>query len=288
MALPTSDLQEFLDQNKGYKVYKRLEDTTIIKLPNGELLKILDKRLLKVIADSGYDLDVRLDEADKFSGFKNFSIPTRKLTQNGKAKAYVMPCFPGVDFTDYYVDIFNLLSYAKLHSQIEGNIKEGNELGLVFPDLCTTENIIISKDGKVFFIDYDGIQIGSMPAVGFSTSLGTPKQVLTPKYYDEKTDLFTKELDIKSAIFLYFLDTFSVNLATVGTINPTNGKIVTLDFVFQTINLEDPDIQHKVWLLFQEDKPNEFLGESIYNLAEKYALVPDFSTDGMLKKLVRK
>ena len=234
------------------------------------------------------DLDTRLDEADKFASFKNFSIPTRKLTQKGKATSYVMPCFPGVDFTDYYADIFNLLSYAKLHSQIEGNIKEGNNLGLVFPDLCTTENIIISKDGKVFFIDYDGLQIGNMPAIGYSDFLGTPKQVLTPKYYDEKTDLFTKELDIKSAIFLYFIDTFSVNLSTVGTINPLNGRTVTLDFVFQTINLQDPDIQHKVWLLFQEDKPNEFLGDSIYKLAENHMLVPDSSVGGMLKKLVRK
>ncbi len=288
MAIPTSDLQEFLDQNKGYKLFKRLKDTTIIRLPSGELLKILDEYLLKIIADTGYNLDVRLDEADKFASFKNFSIPTRKLTQKGKAISYVMPYFPGVDFTDYYVDIFNLLSYAKLHSQIEGNIKEGNELGLVFPDLCTTENILVSKDGKVFFIDYDGIQIGNMPAVGYSDFLGTPEQVLTPKYYDDKTDLFTKELDIKSAIFLYFLDTFGVNLSTVGTLNPENGKIVTLDFVFQTINLEDPDIQQKVWLLFQEDKQNEFLGDSIYNLAEKYILVPDMSVGGMIKNLVRK
>lgn len=288
MAIPTSDLQEFLDQNKGYKVLKRLEDTTIIWLPSGELLKILDWSLLNLIKHTGYSLDVRLDEADKFSSFKNFSVPTRKLTHNGQATSYVMPNFPGVDFTEYYVDIYNLLSYAKTHSQIEDNIKTGNELGLVFPDLCTTENIRISKDGKVSFLDYDGIQIGNMPAVGFSDFLGNPKEVLTPKYHDNNTGLFTKEIDVKSAIFLYFVDTFGVDLSNVNRINPFNGQIVTLDFIFKTINLQEPDIQQKVWKLFQEDESNEFLGDSIYNLAEKYKLVPDLSVGGMLKKLVRK
>jgi len=187
MALPKENLDEFLKENKGYKVLKRLKDTTIIKLPNGELLKVLDKELLLIIKDTGYDLERRLDEADSFTSFKNFSIPTRKLEHNGRISAYTMPNFPGINFTDYYVDIFNLKRYADIHAQIEENIQTGNELGLVFPELCTTENIIIYPDGKVYFIDYDGIQIKDMPAIGYSDFLGLPREVLTPKYYNEKT-----------------------------------------------------------------------------------------------------
>ncbi len=111
-----------------------------------------------------------------------------------------MPYISGVDFTDYYENIFDLMSYAKIHSQIENNIKKGNKLGIVFPDLCTTENIRITEEEKVIFIDYDGLQIKEMPAVGFSDFLGTPEEVLTSKYYDFGTGLFTKEIDIKSAI----------------------------------------------------------------------------------------
>ncbi|MCX4365713.1 MAG: hypothetical protein OSJ70_08085 [Bacilli bacterium] len=284
MALPKENLEEFLKKNKGYKVLKRLEDTTIIKLPNGELLKVLDKELLLTIKDTGYDLERRLDEADSFTSFKNFSIPTRKLEHNGRISAYTMPNFPGINFTDYYVDIFNLKKYAKTHAQIEENIKKGNELGLVFPDLCTTENIIIMEDGKVYFIDYDGIQIKDMPAVGYSTFLGSPDSVLTPKYYNEKKGLFTKELDIKSAIFLYFVDVFGVNLSVANTINPYTGKKVTLDYIFSMINLQAPSIQHKVWKLFQEQEKNEFLGDDMYILAEKYNLMPDMP-DASLKNL---
>ncbi len=287
MALPKENLDEFLKENKGYKVLKRLKDTTIIKLPNGELLKVLDKELLLIIKDTGYDLERRLDEADSFTSFKNFSIPTRKLEHNGRISAYTMPNFPGINFTDYYVDIFNLKRYADIHAQIEENIQTGNELGLVFPDLCTTENIIISPDGKVYFIDYDGIQIKDMPAIGYSDFLGLPREVLTPKYYNEKTGLFTKELDIKSAIFLYFVDVFGVNLSVANTINPYTGKKVTLDYIFSTINLQDSSIQHKVWKLFQENEKNEFLGKDMYLLVEKYNLMPDMP-DASLKKLMRK
>lgn len=197
MKIPKSNLSQFLKENKGYQLFKRGKDTTIIKLSTGELLKILDKELLEIISNTGYDLETRLEEVKNLTTFHRFSLPTRMLEENGVVTSYTMPEIPGVDFTDYYENIFDLLCYAKLHSQIEDNIKIGNELGMVFPDLCTTENIRITKEGKVFFLDYDGLQIKEMPAVGYSDFLGTTKEVLTDKYYDEKSNLFRSVLDCK-------------------------------------------------------------------------------------------
>ena len=179
MGIPKLKLKEFLNENKGYKILKRCKDTTIIKLPNGELLKILDDKLLKIISSTGYNLETRLSEMENLTGFTNFSWPTIMLEDKNIVKAYTMPYIPGVDFTDYYENIFDLTSYANLHSQIENNIKDGNNTGIVFPDLCTTENIRITADGKVFFIDYDGLQIKQMPAVGFSDFLGTHREVIS-------------------------------------------------------------------------------------------------------------
>lgn len=287
MIIPKLNLREFLSANKGYKILKRCKDTTIIMLPNGDLLKILDDKLLKIIADTGYDLETRLNEVHKFTGFNRFALPTIMLEDNGVVKAYVMPYIPGVDFTDYYENIFDLTSYANTHTQIENNIKQGNALGIVFPDLCTTENIRITDDGKVIFLDYDGLQVEHMPAVGFSDFLGTPEEVLTKKYYDYNSGLFKTELDIKSAIFLYFVDVFGINLATVNRINPYTGRKVTLDEIFSIINLDDADVQQKVWKLFQSSIPNEFLGHDLYKLAEKYNLVmpfPNSPTKMLIKK----
>lgn len=287
MGIAKLNLKKFLNENKGYKVLKSCDDTTIIKLSNGNLLKILSDQLLKMISNTGYHLETRLNEVENLTDFTSFSWPTIMLEDGGVVKGYVMPFICGVDFTDYYENVFDLISYANIHSQIENNIKDGNNVGIVFPDLCTTENIRITEDGKVFFIDYDGLQIKQMPVVSFSNFLGTPREVLTEKYYDYKSKLFTKELDIKSSIFLYFVDVFKINLAAVNRINPYTGKPVTLDDVFSIIHLDDVDVQQKVWKLFQPSIPNEFLGDALYNLAEKYKLVlpyPNAPTKMLIKK----
>lgn len=287
MEISKLNLKEFLMKNKGYKVLKRCMDTTIIQLSTGEVLKILDEELLKIISDTGYNLETRLKETPKLKQFDKFALPSRMFEEEDIVKAYTMPYISGVDFTDYYENIFDLMGYANIHSQIENNIKDGNNLGIVFPDLCTTENIRVTKDGKVFFIDYDGLQIKKMPAVGFSDFLGTPKEVLQDKYYDSKSNLFTKELDIKSAIFLYFVDVFGIHLGTVNRIHPANGIRISLDYIFSLIHLEDVDIQHKVWKLFQPNVPNEFLGDDIYKLAEEYKLVMPCSAI-KIKKLIKR
>ncbi len=115
MSLPKSNLKEFLNKNKGYNILKRYKDTTIIKLPNGKLLKI--------ISNTGYNLETRLNEVKNLNKFTNFSWPTMMLGDDGIIKAYVMSEIPGVDFTNYYENILNLTSYASIHSQIETNIK---------------------------------------------------------------------------------------------------------------------------------------------------------------------
>lgn len=64
-------------------------------------------------------------------------------------------------------------------------------------------------------------------------------------------------------------------------------RIVTLDEIFSIINLNDSDIQQKVWKLFQPEIANEFLGNDLYKLAEKYKLVmpfPNAPTKMLIKK----
>lgn len=287
MGIQKLNLKEFLKEHKGYKIFKRLEDNTILMLPNGNLVKILDAKLLELISDTGYDLETRLWEVDKLTSFNKFAWPTIMLEDKGKVTSYVMPYIDGVDFTDYYENIYDLSSYANIHSQFETNIKDGNNVGVVFPDLCTTENIRITPEGRAIFIDYDGLQIGKMPGVGFSDFLGFPWEVLTKKYFDHKTKLFTKELDIKSSTFLYFVDVFGVTLASVNRVNPETGLKVTLDEIFSLIRLDDVDVQQKVWKLFQPAIPNEFLGDDLYRLADKYKLAlpyPNSPTKMLIKR----
>ena len=104
MLVPKLNLDEFLEENRGYKILKKCQDTMIIQLSNGELLKILDDELLEMLSDTGFGLEERLNEVQNLSNF-NFALPTRILESNGIVNSYTMPYISGVDFTDYYENI---------------------------------------------------------------------------------------------------------------------------------------------------------------------------------------
>ncbi len=84
MEIPKSNLHEFLEKNTGYKILKRREDTIIIQLPDGELLKILNDALLEMIADTGFDLEERLEEIPNLTDFNHFALPTRRTKRSSK------------------------------------------------------------------------------------------------------------------------------------------------------------------------------------------------------------
>ena len=96
--------------------------------------------------------------------------------------------------------------------------------------------------------------------------------MFSKKYRNQEKQLFKKDLDIKSLIYLYFLTTFNIDLNKVGQINPFTRQPISLEEIFNCINLEDVDIMHKVWKIYQENIPNEYLGEDVYKLAENYQI----------------
>lgn len=73
MEISKANLKRFLDNNKGYKILKRCKDTTIIKLPSGEILKILNDELLKIIENTGYNLETRLKKLKNITRFPEFA-----------------------------------------------------------------------------------------------------------------------------------------------------------------------------------------------------------------------
>lgn len=56
------------------------------------------------------------------------------------------------------------------------------------------------------------------------------------------------------------------------------------------INLDDPDICHKVWKLFQEKEENEFLRDDVFKIAEKYntEIIAQRNDGVYIKRLVKK
>lgn len=248
---------------------------TTIRLKDGSVIKLFKPEILSQLKDKQYDIEEKIINSEKTTHSKEIVTPTSLVYYpNGAFAGYTVPYIKGISYNERdesltKKDQENLKMFAQNHKKLEKILKENPNI--VFPDFCTCDNIIIEKSGEIKLIDYDGLQVDNYKSHAFSTTLGTISEHTTDKYMTN-SGLFTKELDKKSSIYLYFLSAFNVNLAKVGTINPISGKIITLQDIFVGINLEDPELCHKVWKLFQDNKENEYLDDTIFDIADKYNL----------------
>lgn len=283
----------YIDQLKITKAIGQSQQANIYQLNDGSILKLFNPMILYFYKNIGYNLEKKILDAKPLFNIPEIIVPKQiVLDRKNNFNGYTMDKAKGIDFDNYDNTLSleqkeDLYEYAKIYNKLEDIVKRGHKEQIIFPDLCTCENIFIDDDGNLKLIDYDGLQVKKHISPHMSTSLGDQDQYLIPKYF--KNDLFTENLDKKSLIVLYFLDVFNVNLNTVGKINPISKEVVTLDFIFNAIGLDDYDVQNKVWKCFQTNIDNEFLGEDIDNIAEQYKLfaIP-IGGNRSIKKLIRK
>jgi len=264
----------------------------VYELSNGDILKIFTPFSLLLYNSCNIKIEKKIVEARPIVTVPEIIVPETAVYDNGSFCGYISKKAEGIDYNEYddrlsITDRSNLKMYADDHAKLESIVKRGNEAGIVFPDLCTCDNIFVDKNGNMSLIDYDGLQVGNHVTPILSTSLGEQEQYYCPKYF--KQELFTPELDKKSLIVLYFLTTFNVNLNKVGMINPMTNQEVTLDFVFETIGLDDYDVQNKVWKCLQNRYENEFLGDDVYHIANSYKMLTVPIGNGKyFKQLIKK
>lgn len=286
-------MEKFTFYEKDFKYLKSGTMSAIFRNSEGEILKQFHPFLLRALNESGIDLESRINHATPIPGVPEILIPTAAAYfPNGDFCGYKMEEATGYDYNQIneFVtdeDQNNLYRYAKIHFNIGNCVEKASNV--VFPDLCTCDNIFVDSSLNVQFIDYDGLQIDGQPTASYSTSLGKREQYFVPKYSEDNH--YTKELDKKSLIVLYFLDVFHINLGRVGTIDPSSGKAVTLDDIFWTIGLEDYDVMNKVWKIFHNNRTNEYLEEDVFRIADDYRLVTCQLQDhkkSSFKRLIKK
>ena len=182
--------------------------------------------------------------------------------------------------------------YFEIYRKIEELIIKANKKDIVLPDLCTLDNIIITPNGDVEFIDYDGMQIGKYDKVlGLSTSLGDPIKYLTSKKFSSFPYHLTKELDKTSLTILMFLCIFGIDLTKIGVINPVDGKAITLKDTFDFLGIDDIEFMNKVEANLSLDKAGSFLTNDLYRIANNYnmaAFNAPFNPGMYIKRLSRK
>lgn len=280
------------------QIEKKLSEnlnSTIYLLKNGNVLKLLKSHNLNYLKMINIDIEQKILNSKKIETFSEILTPIEAIySEDDRFIGYTMNLLKGMSIDEYFdsftlEDRTNLFRYAEFYSELEDTIKRANEEGFVFPDLCSFGNIYINN-GRFIFPDYDGIQVGIYESPSISSFLGDYTDYFNTKYMTE-TKLFTPNLDKKSIITLYFLDVFQVGLDIVGQYLPSINQVVTLDYIFDTINLNNDDMKHKVWKIFQNDCENEFLGQTMFDLADETHLriiKADIDKKIYVKKLDRK
>lgn len=247
---------------------------TIFKTSAGEIVKCFSSDYLRFLNSGGIDLEKNILEAKPIDGGEDIVIPNEAVFLDDLFLGYTADFIDGVNLDDFIKRLSigqkcDLDGFASLYQDVEKVVRKSRNV--VFPDLCTLSNLMVTNNGIIKFIDYDGLQIDGKKTACISTMLGEQEQYFNDKYLNG--DIYTKELDKKSLIMFYFIVTFNVDLNYVGKINDITGKVITLDDIFGQIGLKDDDIKHKVWKCFQGNVANDYLGDDVLRVAEEYDML---------------
>lgn len=280
-----TNLENFLEE--GLTKFKSGTETQLYLTKEKEVLKLFSPQILAFFKAVDCDVESKVMTATKR---KQIVTPTSGTYQNGIFCGYTTPLLKGQTLTDHRESISletkeNLYHYANLHSQIETIVTENEDV--VFPDLCTCGNIFINFDGIVSILDYDGLQVGKHKTNTLSSYLGEHSQYRSPKYL--QNGFFTKEIDKKSLVTLYFFNAFNADISGVGSYHPITKEPITLDGAFEFVGLDDYDIMNKIWKCFHPKQKGEYLGDDLFYLAENYQLkTKPLSNGGYVRKLIKK
>ena len=277
---------------RGAKLVNRSMFGETYLLKSGDYFKLFNQ-FIRLELNADHSLERKIMQAKPILEVPEIIIPSKAVfNMQNRFVGYVIPPAEGVDF-NHYDDNYtleqrsNLVEYGEIFANMTDVVRRANAKKIVFPDLCTCDNIFINN-GKISFIDYDGIQVGKHKVYAMSTSLGEQEKYCNKKYMDG--DLFTSELDKTSLVYLYFLSAFNIDLNQIGKIAPGTKKRITLYEVFDILGLQDYDFMQKVYKTISADKPGEYIDEDVMRIADEYTMEAfgPFMGGHYIKKLTKK
>lgn len=253
------------------------ETSYIYRLEDGRLYKKAKSILFDVCRRNGIDYEAKILDT-RAHAVKEIVSPLSVVYTDDRLSGFTMEEVEGPTLTDYDKDFTieqfcDLWHYYELFHKLETIIEKANKVGIVMPDLCTCENIIVQKDGNLRIIDYDGNQFGEDDkSICFSTTLKHIREYVKSPKFMVKQQSFTTELDKTSLTILMFLTIFNVDLNTIGMLDPS-GERVTLKYIFDYLNLHDEQFMNKVAANLSLTQKGTFLAPELYRLAKEYYML---------------
>lgn len=255
-------------------------DGNLYRLSDGSILKLFNAVYLGFYKRQNIDLKEKMLQVETIH-HPRIVVPDKMCCMDGDVDGYIRRDVSGRSFAEVFSnesdnDKVNLYRYALIHHNFESVVEECSDI--VFPCLCDGTGIYLEQDFKPYFVNFEELQHGTFRAGRVSKRLCL-RDFNSSKYLNN--GLFTKNLDKMGSIYLYFLNTFNVDLSKT---DPTS-----VGEVFNRLGLNDDDVCHKVWSLFDKDSDNDFLGDDVFRIAEEYDMRVVFNTGTTcVKTLVKK
>ncbi len=256
-------------------------DGNLYRLSDGSILKLFNAVYLDSYKRQNIDLKEKMLQVETIH-HPRIIVPDKMCCMDDDVVGYIRRDVSGRSFTEFFSnesdnDKINLYRYALIHHNLESVVEECSDI--VFPCLCDETGIYLEQDFKPYFVNFEELQHGTFRAGRVSKKLGLRTDSNDSRYLSD--GLFTKNLDKMSSIYLYFLNTFNVDLSKIDS--------TSVGEVFNGLGLKDDDICHKVWSLFDKDYDNDFLGDDVFRIAEEYDMRVVFNTRTIcVKRLVKK
>ena len=256
-------------------------DGNLYRLSDGSILKLFNAVYLDSYKRQNIDLKEKMLQVETIH-HPRIIVPDKMCCMDDDVVGYIRRDVSGRSFTEFFSsesdnDKVNLYRYALIHHNLESVVEECSDI--VFPCLCDETGIYLEQDFKPYFVNFEELQHGTFRAGRVSKKLGLRTDSNDSRYLSD--GLFTKNLDKMSSIYLYFLNTFNVDLSKIDS--------TSVGEVFNRLGLKDDDICHKVWSLFDKDYDNDFLGDDVFRIAEEYDMRVVFNTrTTCVKRLVKK
>lgn len=256
-------------------------DGNLYRLSDGSVLKLFNAVYWDFYKKVIIDMEEKILHADTIS-HPRIIVPDKICYMNDYVAGYIRRDVAGKTFKEVFNnesdnDKVNLYRYALIHHNLENVLEECSDI--VFPCLCDGTGIYLGQDFKPYFTSSEELQYDGFKATRFSKKLCL-RDFNCSKYLNNN-GLFTKNLDKMSSIYLYFLNTFNLDLSKTDS--------TSVGEVFNRLGLKDDDVCHKVWSLFDKDSDNDFLGDDVFRIAEEYDMRVVFNTGTTcVKTLVKK
>ena len=281
-----------LDSFKDKEQFAESPNGTIYDIHQGKLLKVLSDEMIDLHKQNKISFEKRiLDERVK--NVPEIVNPIESVYDKEECCGFTMAKINGVPLRRYYFNEdknnCNLTRIAEIYQKIEEVIKKGNKLGIVFPDICSGANILITNDDEVKFIDYDGMQVGpDDKSICYSNYLSkflyVTDGVIKFYSYDKQ---YTKELDKVSLVVILFELLFGINIFEKVRYYG-NGDIVNIKKIAKMYGLiDDKELIEKLRANISRSQEGIFLQDEVYKLSEKYELYLDKDNLGKTLKRLR-